>query len=72
MTNPHTAEHQDKYKTPNDKKCYEITADDLPLHCPLPEMSLWNSHPLVYIPIEDTADGRMICPYCSTEFVLLR
>ena len=70
MPNPRTADHQDDYKTPNAQRVYEITSKDLPLSCPLPEMSLWNSHPRVYIPIEDAADGRMICPYCSTEYVL--
>ena len=54
--------------TPNDKQFYEITREDLPLHCPLPAMSLWNSHPKVYLPIEAT--GRAKCPYCGAEFVL--
>lgn len=31
-------------------------------------MSLWNSHPRVFLPIEET--GRARCPYCSAEFVL--
>ncbi len=70
MPNPKTAEHQDQFKTPNDKRSYEIARSDLPLHCPLPEMSLWDSHPRVYIPIEDAEDGRMMCPYCGTEFIL--
>lgn len=54
--------------TPNDKPLYEVTTADLPLHCPLPTMSLWNSHPKVYLPIEAT--GRAKCPYCGAEFVL--
>ncbi|MEA3411366.1 MAG: zinc-finger domain-containing protein [Pseudomonadota bacterium] len=70
MPNPHSAEHQDQYRTPNDQLVREITRDQLPLRCPLPDMSLWNSHPAVYLPIEDSSDGRYICPYCSTEFVL--
>lgn len=53
---------------PNTQDRYEITRADLPLHCPLPSMSLWNSHPKVYLPIEKT--GKAICPYCSAEFVL--
>ena len=53
---------------PNDKPLYEVTREDLPLHCPLPSMSLWNSHPKVYLPIEET--GRAKCPYCGAEFVL--
>lgn len=55
---------------PNDKGHYEVTVDDLPLHCPLPDMSLWNSHPRVYLPIEKT--GQAKCPYCGAEFILKR
>ncbi len=46
----------------------EVTAADLPLHCPLPRMSLWNSHPRVFLPIE--ASGEERCPYCGTVYVL--
>jgi uncharacterized Zn-finger protein len=53
---------------PNDKRVYEITRSDLPLHCPLPRMSLWNSHPRVYLPIEDGGSAR--CPYCGAEYIL--
>lgn len=55
-------------KTPNDQTRYEVTRGDLPLHCPLPDMSLWSSHPRVYLPVEKT--GHAKCPYCGTEFVL--
>ncbi len=55
--------------TPNDRDRYEVTEADLPLHCPLPGMSLWNSHPRVYLPIEAT--GRAKCPYCGAEFSLV-
>ena len=61
-----TAETQKKL--PNDRQLYEIDKQALPLHCPLPGMSLWNSHPRVYLPIEDT--GHAKCPYCGTEFKL--
>ena len=54
--------------TPNDRQHYEINRSDLPLHCPLPDMSLWNSHPRVYLPIEET--GKAKCPYCGTGFTL--
>ena len=54
--------------TPNDRQHYEISRRDLPLHCPLPDMSLWNSHPRVYLPIEET--GKAKCPYCGAEFTL--
>lgn len=55
---------------PNAQSRYEVTPADLPLSCPMPSMSLWNSHPRVYLPIEAT--GWAKCPYCSAEFVLAR
>lgn len=56
--------------TPNDQNQYVVTEADLPLHCPLPSMSLWNSHPRVFLPIEAT--GQAKCPYCGAEFSLQR
>ena len=55
---------------PNAQSRYEVSVEDLPLSCPMPAMSLWNSHPRVYLPIEAT--GWAKCPYCSAEFVLAR
>jgi uncharacterized Zn-finger protein len=52
----------------NAENRYEVTAADLPLSCPMPAMSLWNSHPRVYLPVE--ADGEAKCPYCGAMFVL--
>jgi uncharacterized Zn-finger protein len=49
---------------------YQVTAADLPLSCPMPDMALWNSHPRVYLPIEKT--GWAKCPYCGAEYTLLR
>jgi len=46
----------------------KISWDDVPLHCPMPGMTLWNSHPRVYLPIE--ADGEAHCPYCGTHYTL--
>lgn len=54
---------------PNAQNRYEITRADLPLHCPLKAMSLWNSHPRVYLPIEETG-GEAHCPYCGAIYVL--
>lgn len=54
----------------SDKSVFHIDEHDLPLHCPLPEMSLWNQHPRVFLPIEDS--GKEKCPYCGTEFILGR
>ncbi len=47
---------------------YEITREQLPLHCPLDENSLWNAHPRVFLPIEES--GHATCPYCGAEYVL--
>ena len=52
----------------NTQRQIEVTSDDLPLHCPMPSMLLWNSHPRVFLPIEDT--GEALCPYCGTHYVL--
>ncbi len=54
----------------NAQNQYEVTVEDLPLSCPMPQMYLWNSHPRVYLPIEKT--GWAKCPYCSAEFTLRR
>lgn len=67
MTTNNSEQSQDG-KIPNDRREYEVTKSDLPLHCPMPEMSLWNSHPRVYLPIEET--GRAQCPYCGANFIL--
>lgn len=54
--------------TPTDRQPIEVTRAELPLHCPTDGMSLWNSHPRVFLPIEQS--GHEICPYCSAEYVL--
>ena len=46
----------------------EVSRADLPLHCPMDGMSLWNSHPRVFLPIEET--GQAKCPYCGADYVL--
>ncbi len=57
--------------TPNDKSNYKVTSKDLPLHCPMPAMSVWNSHPRIFIPIESATNGKAKCPYCGTEYTLV-
>ena len=52
----------------NASRTYTVTRSDLPLHCPLPGSYLWNSHPKVFLPIENT--GEATCPYCSATYVL--
>ena len=53
---------------PNAQNRYEVTKADLPLHCPMDGMSLWNSHPRVYLPVEQA--GRAKCPYCGADYYL--
>ena len=52
----------------NTQRAIEVTAADLPLHCPMPSMILWNAHPRVYLPIHET--GQALCPYCGTMYTL--
>ncbi len=70
MVNPDTAAQQSGYSTPNAKTAIEVTPGDLPIHCPLPGTSLWNSHPRVYIPVRENG-GEAKCPYCSAVFKLI-
>ena len=70
MVNPDTAASQSDYGTPNSKTAIEVKAEDLPIHCPLPGSSLWDSHPRVYIPVNEN-DGEAKCPYCGTMFKFL-
>ncbi|MDD4880281.1 MAG: zinc-finger domain-containing protein [Gallionellaceae bacterium] len=51
-----------------EQKTVEVTAADLPLHCPMPGQGDSISHPRVFLPIEDKGEAR--CPYCSTVYKL--
>ena len=70
MPNPNTAAAagSKQYVEANAENRYEVRRADLPLHCPLDGMTLWNSHPRVYLPIEKT--GKAKCPYCGADYVL--
>jgi uncharacterized Zn-finger protein len=59
----------DDLRPPNAEKVYRVRPRDLPLHCPQPDSYLWNSHPKVYLPIEQT--GAAKCPYCSASYELV-
>ena len=58
----------DPVKSASRERQVEVTAAELPLHCPLPSQKLWNSHPRVFLAIEKT--GEALCPYCGTRYVL--
>jgi len=50
------------------KREVEITAADLPLSCPPQHDAVWNAHPRVYLPLEES--GSVVCPYCGTKYTL--
>lgn len=50
------------------EKVIQIKRADLPLSCPTKDMRLWDAHPQVYLPIEET--GEATCPYCGAKFEL--
>jgi uncharacterized Zn-finger protein len=58
--------------TANSQNRYEITKDDLPLSCPMPNMSTWDSHPKVFLEIESNENSTAKCPYCGAEYFLKR
>ena len=47
---------------------YLVGPGDLPLSCPTDKMILWNAHPKVYLPLEET--GEVVCPYCGARYIL--
>ena len=69
MPNPNTA-NQTGLVQPNAKDHYEVRSGDLPVHCPMPGSSLWNSHPRVFIAFDSKGNGK--CPYCGAEYKLLK
>lgn len=54
----------------NAENRYTVALSDLPLACPMPGMTLWNSHPRVYLAVADCAEAK--CPYCGAVYVLER
>ena len=60
--------HEIENKPSCAEKCLIIHPHDLPLSCPMDDMTLWNAHPKIYLPIEQTKEE--ICPYCGTRYVL--
>ena len=67
---PTGGQSSDKNESLTDVRGYHrVTRAELPLHCPLPGTSLWNSHPRVFLPIEDT--GEAVCPYCGARYTLV-
>lgn len=52
----------------NPARTVEVTAKDLPLHCPTKESQLWCAHPRVFLDV--VATGEVLCPYCGTRYRL--
>jgi uncharacterized Zn-finger protein len=50
----------------------EVGAADLQgpgaVFCPNPKMTLWSTHPKVYIDVATSGQGK--CPYCGTVYRL--
>ena len=67
MPNPHTVDQED-LDVPNETMVHEVHSNVLPIHCPMPGSSLGDSHPRVYIPVEETGSAK--CPYCGCVYVL--
>lgn len=67
MTHP-TDATDSSLDSANTRLEYTVSRADLPLSCPTPEQKLWNSHPRVYLPVEET--GTAVCPYCSARYRL--
>ncbi|MDH3273124.1 MAG: zinc-finger domain-containing protein [Gammaproteobacteria bacterium] len=59
---------EDNLIAANSQHRYKVRHKDLPLSCPMPDMYLWNSHPKVFLPIEDTGEAK--CPYCGALYSL--
>ncbi len=68
MSHP-TDANDSSLETASAQREYEVSRADLPLSCPMPDQKLWNAHPRVYLPIEET--GTATCPYCSARYRLV-
>jgi uncharacterized Zn-finger protein len=55
-------------RTDHTERVIKVSRKELPLSCPRPQDELWNMHPRVYLPIDET--GEEVCPYCGARYVL--
>ena len=63
-----TDAQDDTLEYANTQKQVTVGKSDLPLSCPTSSQKLWNAHPRVYLPIEETGEAN--CPYCGTHYTL--
>lgn len=47
-----------------------VSDSDMPVSCPIPEQTLWNQHPRVFMAFDE--NGRASCPYCGNRFQLAK
>lgn len=52
----------------NKLRAIEVTAKDLPLHCPTDQVALWAMHPRVFLDFGELRE--VMCPYCGTKYRL--
>lgn len=48
----------------------EVKAQELPITCPTPRMTLWNMHPKIMLPIKEVGQ-QTNCPYCGTSYIVV-
>lgn len=46
----------------------EVEPSQLPLACPPLSETFWSGHPRIYL--SPDADGKAVCPYCSTTYAV--
>ena len=63
-----TDAQDDSLEYANTQTQVEVSRAELPLSCPRPNQKLWNAHPRVFLPIEES--GEATCPYCGTHYIL--
>jgi uncharacterized Zn-finger protein len=63
-----SSDQEQSSKPKTSAEIHFISKQDLPVSCPLPSASQWNSHPRVFLTLDE--DGKATCPYCSTVYIL--
>lgn len=53
--------------TQDSASAIELDSKDLPAYCPNPAMTIWSSHPRVFLYLSQSESK---CPYCGTQYRL--
>lgn len=61
-------DHDDGAK-PKQAPVIKVKDSDLPVHCPMPDQTLWSQHPRVFMAFDK--EGRASCPYCGNRYQLV-